>query len=83
MEQPCGNVLYGADAYSGVINIITKGSSDIQGTLIGGGVGSFKTRDAWVQHGGKLGPVSIAGYLRALERSQERPKKAPTTERVA
>ena len=60
-----GSALYGADAYSGVINIITKTASDINGTEYGVRLGSFKTRDAFVQYGGKLGPVQAALYLRA------------------
>jgi len=60
-----GSALYGADAYSGVINIITKGPANVGGTQFGAGGGSFKTRDGWVQHGGKLGPLAVAAYLRA------------------
>jgi outer membrane receptor for ferrienterochelin and colicin len=60
-----GSALYGADAYSGVVNIITKGPAFIAGTQVGAGAGSFKTGDGWVQHGGKLGPVEVAAYLRA------------------
>lgn len=60
-----GSALYGADAYSGVINVITKTAADIPGTQFGVRAGSFNTRDAWVQHGGKMGPVDVAVYLRA------------------
>ncbi|WP_426107009.1 TonB-dependent receptor plug domain-containing protein [Massilia sp. TSP1-1-2] len=60
-----GSALYGSDAFAGVINIITKGPADTRGTEVGMRVGSFATRDAWVQHGGKLGPASVAVYLRA------------------
>ncbi|HEY0845125.1 MAG TPA: TonB-dependent receptor, partial [Noviherbaspirillum sp.] len=59
-----GSALYGADAYSGVINIITKTAADTPGTQIGVRGGSFKTRDAWIQHGGSLGAVDVAAYLR-------------------
>jgi len=59
-----GSALYGADAYSGVINIITKNAADIQGTEIGLRGGSFNSGNAWVQHGGRLGPVEVAAYLR-------------------
>jgi iron complex outermembrane receptor protein len=59
-----GSALYGADAYSGVINVITKTAADIQGTEYGARAGTFKSRDAWIQHGGKLGPVDAALYLR-------------------
>lgn len=60
-----GSALYGADAYSGVINIITKTAADIQGTEIGARAGTFHTRSAWAQHGGKLGALDVAAYLSA------------------
>ena len=59
-----GSALYGADAFSGVINIITKAAADTPGTEFGARAGSFKTGSAWVQHGGKMGPVDVAAYLR-------------------
>ncbi|MES2262233.1 MAG: TonB-dependent receptor [Pseudomonadota bacterium] len=59
-----GSALYGADAYSGVVNIITKGAAETQGTQFAVGGGSFKTRDAWIQHGGKLGALDVSAYLR-------------------
>lgn len=59
-----GSALYGADAFSGVINIITKTAADTPGTEFGVRVGSFSTREAWVQHGGKHGPIDVAAYLR-------------------
>ena len=60
-----GSALYGADAFSGVINIITKTAADIKGTEYGLRAGSFNSRDAWVQHGGKLGALDAAFYLGA------------------
>jgi outer membrane cobalamin receptor len=62
-----GSALYGADAYSGVINIITKGPKDVAGTEAGLRAGSFNSRDAWVQHGGNVGPFAVAAILRAGE----------------
>ena len=59
-----GSALYGADAYAGVINIITKNAQDIAGTELGLRAGSFQTRDAWLQHGGKAGPLDVAAFLR-------------------
>jgi len=60
-----GSALYGADAFSGVINIITKTATDIDGTQLGVRAGSFNSRDGWVQHGGKWGSYDVAAYLRA------------------
>ncbi|MFD2272095.1 TonB-dependent receptor [Undibacterium arcticum] len=59
-----GSALYGADAVSGVINVITKTAADIKGTEFGARAGSFNSRDAWIQHGGELGPLEAALYLR-------------------
>ncbi|MFC5475252.1 TonB-dependent receptor plug domain-containing protein [Paraherbaspirillum soli] len=60
-----GSALYGADAFSGVINVITKTAADVNGTEYGVRAGSFHTRDGWIQHGGPLGPFEAAFYLRA------------------
>lgn len=59
-----GSALYGADAFSGVINVITKTAAQIRGTEYGLRAGSFNTRDAWIQHGGELGDLDAAFYLR-------------------
>jgi outer membrane receptor for ferrienterochelin and colicins len=59
-----GSALYGADAVAGVINLITKTSSDIDGTEFGLRAGSFDSHDAWVQYGGMLGSFKAAAYLR-------------------
>lgn len=59
-----GSALYGADAFAGVINVITKTAADINGTEFGLRAGNFGTQDAWMQHGGNLGPMAVAAYLR-------------------
>jgi iron complex outermembrane receptor protein len=59
-----GSALYGADAYAGVINIITKNAADVGGTQVGGAVGSFDTWSAWAQHGGRHGPLDVAAFVR-------------------
>lgn len=59
-----GSALYGADAYAGVINIITKSAADVAGTEFGVRAGSFNTWDAWTQHGGKHGDLDVATYVR-------------------
>ncbi len=60
-----GSALYGADAFSGVINVITKTADDIDGTEVGLRAGSYNSRDAWLQHGGQIGAFDSALYLRA------------------
>ena len=60
-----GSALYGADAFSGVINIITKTTADLTGSQFGLRVGSFNSRDAWLQYGGTLGGFDTTAYLRA------------------
>ncbi|HEX5364073.1 MAG TPA: TonB-dependent receptor, partial [Gallionella sp.] len=60
-----GSALYGADAFSGVINVITKTAADIRGTEYGLRAGSFNSKDAWIQHGGQLGALDAAFYLGA------------------
>lgn len=59
-----GSALYGADAFSGVINIITKTAADIDGTQLGLRAGSFNSGDAWMQYGGNTHGFDTAGYLR-------------------
>ncbi|MBI2307305.1 MAG: TonB-dependent receptor [Rhodocyclales bacterium] len=60
-----GSAAYGADAFAGVINIITKTAAEIGGTEMGVRAGSFKTGDAWMLHGGTIGPIEVAAYFRA------------------
>jgi outer membrane receptor protein involved in Fe transport len=59
-----GSALYGADAYSGVINLVTKGARDIAGTEWGARAGSFQSHQAWALHGSTWGPWNVAAYLR-------------------
>lgn len=58
-----GSAVYGAEAFAGVINIITKKSSDISGAEIGARAGSFDTNDAWLLHGGQIGGFDTAFSL--------------------
>lgn len=64
-----GSALYGADAFAGVINIITRQARDIDGTRYGVRTGSFGERDGWLLHGGTYGAVQAAFYL-GLGRSE-------------
>ncbi len=55
------SALHGADAFAGVINIVTKTAADIDGTQLGARASSFKGKDAWVLHGG-----NVNGWEQAL-----------------
>ncbi len=55
-----GSAVYGADAVAGVINIITKEASEIDGFEFGSRLGSFDTRDAWALYGGEVGGFDVA-----------------------
>jgi iron complex outermembrane recepter protein len=50
-----GATLWGANAVNGVINIITRPSSDTQGGVLTLGAGNF-ARDVSLQYGGRLSP---------------------------
>lgn len=58
-----GSALYGADAFAGVINIITKTAADIDGTEFGTRFGSEHSRDAWILHGSEHNGVEVAANL--------------------
>ena len=47
-----GSAIYGADAFAGTINIITKNSTEIDGLEIGASAGSFDEYRGWIQYGG-------------------------------
>ncbi len=58
-----GSALFGADAFAGVINIITKGKGDLEGTEVGARVGRNHTKDAWILHGGKWAGNEVAASV--------------------
>lgn len=58
-----GSALYGADAFAGVINIITKTKDDINGTEVGGRVGSFSAYDGWGLHGDTWAGFDVAAVV--------------------
>jgi outer membrane receptor protein involved in Fe transport len=57
-----GSALYGADAFSGVINLITHAAGDAARTTVGARTGSFGSRDAWLRHGGSSGELAWAAF---------------------
>lgn len=60
-----GSALYGADAFAGIINIITKGPDDIHGLSVGARGGSFDTRGGWMEYGGSLADFKVAFSVEA------------------
>lgn len=60
-----GSALYGADAFSGVINIITKSTQDLSALEVGARYGSFNTKDVWLQSGKKWNGFNTALFIAA------------------
>jgi len=54
-----GTAVYGADAYSGVINIVTKKLQDSETMSLGARFGSFDSRDAWLQLGTNINQLKL------------------------
>lgn len=44
-----GSAVYGADAFSGVINVITKDANSLENIQVGARAGSFNSHDIWAQ----------------------------------
>jgi len=55
-----GSAVYGADAYSGVINVITKGTESDFKNDIGIKAGSFDTKSAWFNYGYKQNDLKLS-----------------------
>ena len=58
-----GSALYGSNAFSGVINVITKDGKDIDGVIVSTAGGSFDTQKANLQAGKKYKDIEVAGSL--------------------
>ncbi len=66
-----GSALYGADAFAGVINIITKKAVDIDGTVVGVRAGSWDTQSVWGQHSNQWLGWDIAASLQYTHNGDE------------
>ncbi|MGZ8190372.1 MAG: TonB-dependent receptor plug domain-containing protein [Methylococcaceae bacterium] len=58
-----GSALYGADAFAGVINIITKNAKDINGAALGVRAGDHSTQSGWGQYGAQWAGWDVATSL--------------------
>jgi iron complex outermembrane receptor protein len=65
-----GTTAWGSNAVNGVINIITKKSSDTQGALIQSGGGDQERDFNTVRYGGKSGDVSWRAYGMQFDRNR-------------
>lgn len=61
-----GSALYGADAFAGVINIITKSHDELQKSEIGASYGSFESRGAWISTSADFNDVRFGLSLEYL-----------------
>ena len=55
-----GSAVYGADAFAGVIDIITKGGSDLAGVETGLRAGSFDNATVWGMYGDRIDGVDVS-----------------------
>lgn len=67
-----GSAVYGADAFAGVINIITKTASDMDGLDIGFRAGEFALKEGWLQYGGNLDELEVAFSFQAGDTNGQR-----------
>ena len=58
-----GSAVYGADAYAGVINVITKDAQGIPKVEVGSRAGSFNSRDTWLSAGTNILGMNIAANI--------------------
>jgi len=58
-----GSALYGADAFAGVINIVTKDFSELEEPSVGARYGSHGLTDFWATGRTTVGEVQLSGIL--------------------
>ncbi|NOT11476.1 MAG: TonB-dependent receptor [Methylococcaceae bacterium] len=58
-----GSALYGADAFAGVINIVTKKAKEMKGATVGVRAGNWNTQSTWGQYGHQWAGWDIAASL--------------------
>ena len=66
-----GGTIWGPNAVNGVINIITKSTSETDGTLVKVRGGSVEQGTLAVRQGGKRGKLSYRGYAKAFNRGAQ------------
>lgn len=73
-----GSTLWGANALTGVVNILTKSPRELVGTRVRAGIGSVGSREAGLVHGGVRGRLSytLSGSHYAQD-AWDRPETLP------
>jgi iron complex outermembrane receptor protein len=67
------SALYGSDASSGVINVITKTAGKMRQSEAGARIGSFDTQSVWLNHGSEWNGLDIGLSLDASTTAGHRP----------
>jgi len=61
-----GSALYGADAFSGVINVVTKKNNEQFNNEVGAKIGKFNTKNVWANSGFTLGSWQFSANFEYL-----------------
>lgn len=77
-----GSAIYGADAYAGTINIITKNATEIDGLELGASAGSFNEHRAWLQYGGEFAGWQTAFSVQLLDTEGHKEKVGADTQTI-
>lgn len=62
-----GSALYGADAFAGVINVVTDEADGVSELKTGVRYGTHNTKDYWLSGGGSLGELKYRGVVESHE----------------
>jgi iron complex outermembrane receptor protein len=58
-----GSAVHGADAFAGVINVVTKDARELNGVAAGVRAGSFDSQESWAQYGGRVNDWGVSFSL--------------------
>ena len=61
------SALYGTSAFAGIINVVTNRGDDVDGVKAGIGAGSFNSRNANIQTGGRSGDFEYAFFVNSFK----------------
>lgn len=70
-----GSAVHGADAFSGVVNVITKNADEINGLQAGARAGSFNSKEGWIQYGGRIADWQLAFSIESATSDGDQSRK--------